>query len=105
MKMKHIALLLALFLAAAILPSVAAALTSGAPGLSDYTYGSGNRYQAKEYKIAFGTEPYLDGNSVWPVYSAPALDAVRGARGKASLATNGCLYRWLERCVADGALS
>ena len=92
MKTKHIVLVLALFLAVMILPSAAFALSSGAPGLSDYTYSAGDRYSAKEYKIAFGTEPYLEGNSVWPVYSAPALDAVRGAKGKASLATNGDVY-------------
>ncbi len=64
------------------------ALTTGSPGLSDNNYQAGSRNQAKEYKIAFGTEPYLEGNSVWPVYSAPSLNAIRGANGKASLATN-----------------
>ena len=73
-------------------PLSALALTSGSPGLSNYTYSAGSNYEAKSYKIAFGDEPYLEGNSVWPVYSAPSLSAIRGANGKASLATNGDVY-------------
>lgn len=74
------------------LPVHAFALTANLPGLKDPTYSAGSSYDAKSYRIAFGDEPYLEGNSVWPVYSAPSLSAIRGANGKASLATNGDVY-------------
>lgn len=89
---KNWVLMLIVLTLALIVPVSAMALTTGAPGLSDNRYQAGNAYTAKEYKIAFGTEPYLEGNSIWPVYSAPSLNAVRGANGKASLATNGDVY-------------
>jgi len=89
-KMKIFALIA--LIAIMILPSAAFALSGGSPGLSDYNMPSGTREEAKQYKMAFGTEPDLYGDSIWPVYSAPNLDAVRGAKGKASLATNGDVY-------------
>jgi len=89
-KMKIFALIA--MIAIMILPTAAFALSGGSPGLSDHNAPAGTQAEARQYKIAFGTEPYLEGNSIWPVYSAPNLDAVRGANGKASLATNGDVY-------------
>ena len=79
-------IMLAVLLLICLLPACALALTpGGAPGLSDNRYRTGDRYTAKEYKIAFGAEPYLEGNATWPVYSAPAMNAYRAANGKASV--------------------
>ena len=86
-KMKLFALVA--MIAIMILPTAAFALSGGSPGLSDYRYETGNAQRARDYRIAFGDEPYLEGNSIWTVYSAPDLNAVRGANGKASLATDG----------------
>ena len=89
-KMKLFALIA--MIAIMILPTAAFALSGGSPGLSDYRYGTGDASQARNYAIAFGTEPYLDGNSLWPVYSAPNLDAVRGSNGRAMLCTDDEVY-------------
>jgi len=46
----------------------------------------------KDFEIKFGKEKKLGNNDSYPVYSAPALNAVRGANGKASLHTSGGAY-------------
>lgn len=84
-----------------ILAAVAAvvlmmATTAGALALTP-TGSSGSkaavsRASAKDYTIKFGKEHKLGNNDSYPVYSAPALNAVRGANGKASMHTSGGAY-------------
>ena len=45
--------------------------------------------EAREYVIKFGVEHAIGEHDKYPVYSAPDLNAVRGANGKAMLATSG----------------
>ena len=45
--------------------------------------------EARTYVIKFGVEHSLGENDKYPIYSAPDLNAVRGAKGKAMLATSG----------------
>ena len=45
--------------------------------------------EAREYVIKFGVEHRLGQKDKYPIYSAPDLNAVRGAKGKATLATAG----------------
>lgn len=47
---------------------------------------------ARSYEIKFGKESKLGNNDSYPIYSAPDLNAVRGANGKASLHTSGGAY-------------
>lgn len=47
---------------------------------------------ARTYEIKFGKESKLGNNDSYPIYSAPDLNAVRGANGKASLHTSGGAY-------------
>ena len=88
-KLFLIAMLVVLLVAA--LPCSGLALSNGAPGLNDYTT-NGSRVQAKNYVIKFGLEHQLGDNDTWDVYGAPALDAVRGADGKACLHTSDDVY-------------
>ena len=72
-----------------ILPVGALALTS--VKTSDF-YRAANSISAKDYQIKFGKEKKLGNNDSYPVYTAPALNAVRGANGKASVHTSGGMY-------------
>ena len=77
------AVILAAFL---LLPISAQALTNAATTSS---YASYNKASAREYVIKFGEEHHLGNNDSWKVYAAPALNAVRGANGKASVHSSG----------------
>ena len=82
------ALMAALLLLA--LPMSALALTENRNGASSARGGvAGTEKQAREYVIKFGVEHALGEHDKYPVYSAPDLNAVRGANGKAMLATSG----------------
>lgn len=90
--MKNVWKILSVVLILVMLPLSAFALTSGSPGLKDYRYQSGSRYTAKDYQIKFGREEHLGYKDTWQVYSAPSLNAVRGANGKASVYTSESVY-------------
>ena len=82
------ALMAALLLLA--LPMAALALTENRNGASSARGGvAGTEKQAREYVIKFGVEHALGEHDKYPIYSAPDLNAVRGANGKAMLATSG----------------
>ena len=82
------ALMAALLLLA--LPMSALALTENKNGASSARGGvAGTEKQAREYVIKFGVEHALGEHDKYPIYSAPDLNAVRGANGKAMLATSG----------------
>ena len=82
------ALMAALLLLA--LPMSALALTENRNGASSARGGvAGTEKQAREYVIKFGVEHALGEHDKYPIYSAPDLNAVRGANGKAMLATSG----------------
>ena len=90
--MKHRGFWLALvaMLLVLALPVSALALSenrNGAGGVQ--SRGSGTQWQARDYVIKFGVEHALGERDKYPVYSAPDLNAVRGANGKAMLATSG----------------
>ena len=85
------ALMAALLLLA--LPMSALALTENKNGASSVRGGvAGTEKQAREYVIKFGVEHALGEHDKYPIYSAPDLNAVRGAKGKAMLATSGGAY-------------
>ena len=82
------ALMAALLLLA--LPMSALALTENRNGASSARGGvAGTEKQAREYVIKFGVEHALGEHDKYPIYSAPDINAVRGANGKAMLATSG----------------
>ena len=82
------ALMAALLLLA--LPMSALALTENRNGASSVRAAApGTERQAREYVIKFGVEHALGEHDKYPIYSAPDLNAVRGANGKAMLATSG----------------
>ena len=82
------ALMAALLLLA--LPMAALAITETRNGASSARGGvAGTEKQAREYVIKFGVEHALGEHDKYPIYSAPDLNAVRGANGKAMLATSG----------------
>lgn len=72
-----------------VLPTSALALTSAS---STSSYASSGGASARDYVIKFGEEHKMGNNDTYPIYSAPALDAVRGANGKASMHTSGGGY-------------
>ena len=74
------------------LPLSAYALTTGSPGLKDYRYESYSSNSARDYQIKFGIEAHLGYKDTWQVYTAPSLNAVRGANGKSSLHTSEEVY-------------
>ena len=80
-----------------ILSATALALKPPASGTAGAHGQAGTRSQAKQYEIAFGAEPYLEGNATWPVYSAPTLRAYRAANGRASVHMEDDVYSggWL----------
>ena len=71
---------------AVILPVSALALT-GAPAVGKYATASGSK-SARDYVISFGAERETGYKDSWDVYTAPALNAVRGANGKAYVYTS-----------------
>ena len=86
MTMKRIwACVLAVMLAV-ILPVSALALT-GTSASGNYTTAKSG--SARDYVLSFSREHELGNNDTYPIYSAPALNAVRGANGKASMHTSG----------------
>jgi len=66
------------------------ALKSAGPAVQGKTQAV--NVSPKDFEIKFGKEKKLGNNDSYPVYSAPALNAVRGANGKASLHTSGGAY-------------
>lgn len=80
--------MIALLLVCMLLPVSAFALTTGSPGLHDSRYMAGNRMQAKDYSISFKYQEHLGNRDTWQVYTAPSLNAIRGANGKASVHTS-----------------
>ena len=76
MKTRNIIIAIAVIILVAILPS--ACLAQSGHTLSE----------ARQYAIKFGHETKLGNRDSLPVYSAPRLDAVRGANGKASCYTS-----------------
>ena len=76
MKTRNIIIAIAVIILVAILP--AACLAQSGHTLSE----------ARQYAIKFGHETKLGYKDSLPVYSAPMLDAVRGANGKASCHTS-----------------
>lgn len=82
--------MMAIMLFSACAPAMA--LSKGAPGLSDYRYPTGSEEGARQYKLSFRLEHHLGYKDKWPVYTAPALDAVRAADGKAMVHTSGDVY-------------
>lgn len=90
--MKRLWAVLLMALVCALLPVAAHALTTGSPGLHDSRYASGSRYQAKDYSLSFRRQEHLGHSDTWQVYSAPSLNAVSGANGKASLHTSESVY-------------
>ena len=87
MKRRMYALLLALALL--MLPAGGAALKR--TGTVSQTQVRSSR-SARDYVIKFGREHKMGNNDTYPIYSAPSLDAVRGANGKASMHTSGGGY-------------
>ena len=94
MKMKRMLMIALVVLLIVLLPVAAMALTStNSTGSSRIDrYVPYNTASAKDYVISFGKEHKLGNNDSYPVYTAPELDAVRGANGKASLHTSGGMY-------------
>ncbi len=83
--MKRIWISLLAVVLALVLPVSALALT-GTSASSKYTTGRSG--YAKDYVLGFGKEHKMGYNTsdmTYPVYSAPSLNAVRGANGKASM--------------------
>ena len=90
MKLKRFCLVLTVALLLLALPMSALALTENKNGASSARGGvAGTEKQAREYVIKFGVEHALGEHDKYPIYSAPDLNAVRGANGKAMLATSG----------------
>ena len=90
MKHKGFWLALVAMLLVLALPVSALALSenrNGAGGVQ--TRATGTQRQARDYVIKFGVEHRLGQKDKYPIYSAPDLNAVRGAKGKATLATAG----------------
>jgi len=85
MNRKMLVVVIALVMMTLALPVTAHAL-SKAPATEYYLSSSGQN--PKDFKFAFSTEKSLGINDKWDVYSAPALNAVRGANGKASVHTS-----------------
>lgn len=94
MNMKRVLVLVMVMLLVALMPVVAMALTStdykGSSRVDSYTTYNASR--ATDYVIKFGKEHKLGNNDSYPVYTAPELDAVRAANGKASVHTSGGMY-------------
>lgn len=76
MKTKNIIIAIAIIVLVAILP--AACLAESGYSIND----------ARKFAIKFGVENELGYKDTLPIYSAPRLDAVRGANGKASCHTS-----------------
>ncbi|MBQ4264614.1 MAG: hypothetical protein IJB85_03795 [Clostridia bacterium] len=94
MKIKRLLVIAAAVLLVVILPVSAMALTtadSWGTSRAD-SYVPYSTASARDYQIKFGKEHHVGNNDTYPVYSAPALDAVRGGNGKASLHTSGGMY-------------
>lgn len=90
MKLKRFWLVLTIALLLLALPMSALALSENRNGAGSARGGTaGTERQAREYVIKFGVEHALGEHDKYPVYSAPDLNAVRGANGKAMLATSG----------------
>lgn len=90
MKNRGMLAALILVLIAVLLPVSAFALT-GAPAAGSYGTSAGNK-SARDYVISFGNESAIGIRDTWTVYSAPALNAVRGANGKAEVYTSEGVY-------------
>lgn len=90
MKRFWISLLAALL--AVMLPVCALALTGASATGGALQTGAADARRAKDYVIRFGLEHKMGNNDTYPIYSAPALNAVRGANGKASMHTSGGGY-------------
>lgn len=90
--MKMFRRIVALLLVCALLPVSAFALTSGSSGLLDSRKTAGSRYYAKNFSLSFRRQEKLGHSDTWQVYSAPSLNAVRGANGKACLHTSEAVY-------------
>ena len=90
MKLKRFCLALTAALLLLALPVSALALSGNKNGASSVrASAAGTARQAREYVIKFGVEHALGEHDKYPVYSAPDLNAVRGANGRAMLATSG----------------
>ena len=90
MKLKRFCLALTVALLLLALPMSALALSENKNGAGTVSASAaGTERQAREYVIKFGVEHALGEHDKYPVYSAPDLNAVRGANGKAMLATSG----------------
>lgn len=87
-KMKRM-LMVFVVLLTVVLPCSALALNSNFPVTGNYNSVAGSEAQAKRYTLAFATDEGVGHNDTWEVYSAPSLNAVRGAKGKASVHTSG----------------
>lgn len=85
--MKRMLLVFAVMLAV-ILPCSALALNSAFPSGSNYYSSYGSEAQARYYTISFGYDEGIGHNDTWEVYTAPSLNAIRGANGKASCHTS-----------------
>ena len=90
MRLRRFCLVLVAALLLLALPMSAQALSDKKNGAST-AQGTvaGTERQAREYVIKFGVEHALGEHDKYPIYSAPDLNAVRGANGKALLATSG----------------
>ena len=71
-----------------ILPCSAFALNSNFPVMGNPGSVAGTAEQAREYYFLFGTDEGIGHNDTWEVYTAPSLNAIRGANGKASVHTS-----------------
>lgn len=51
-----------------------------------------NEASARDYEIKFGSDRGVGDNDTWAIYSAPSLNAIRGANGKAMVHTSEPVY-------------
>lgn len=89
MKTKRFITIVFAILLLVVLPTSAFALSSSAAGCYAYSYTADQTGKtARDFVISFADETELGYKDSWKIYSAPALNAVRGANGKASVHTS-----------------
>lgn len=97
--MKRMMMMVFAVLLVAILPCSALALNSNFPVAGNYNTVAGTEAQARQYTFTFGNDAGVGHNDTWEVYTAPSLNAIRGANGKASVHTS----EGVKVCGWDGA--
>ncbi|MBQ4264615.1 MAG: hypothetical protein IJB85_03800 [Clostridia bacterium] len=89
MKSKRFVVIMFAILLIVVLPTSAFALSSSSAGSYNYNYAANQTGKsARDFVISFADETEIGYKDTWNIYAAPALNAVRGAGGKASVYTS-----------------